>query len=349
MRTKVGICILGAVACLIFLYQWLSPSPELDPSLQSLSQTAILRTQKVIVPGYPKAFNPSLIAYGEGYLLSFRVRHKVSPKQKPLLSRSKDISFVGVVKLDKSFKAVAQSAQLLEITSYSSQLSATAEDARLLNIGGRIYIFFNDLPLSETQGHYALYYGELIEKEGTFVLKEQAKPLNYAQAVPIEKNWSPFTADGKLYLIYSDAPRVILEVDRETGNCSEVARTPSQWRWQWGEIRGGTPALLLADGYFLTFFHSSIPVDPFNKKKGRIYVMGAYTFEKNLPFSPLAVTPSPVGQPQDYTKENQHKVVFPGGLVIENDFIYVAWGKNNKQVCLTVFDKKKLLDSMEPF
>jgi hypothetical protein len=59
-----------------------------------------------------------------------------------------------------------------------------------------------------------------------------------------------------------------------------------KYKWKWGEMRGGTPALLVGDKY-LSFFHSS----------GRLwhrhvitYVMGAYLFDRytlnlNLLFS----------------------------------------------------------------
>ena len=46
---------------------------ELDSRLaDALSQNSLIRTRQIAIPGYPKAFNPSLILYEDGYLLSFR-------------------------------------------------------------------------------------------------------------------------------------------------------------------------------------------------------------------------------------------------------------------------------------
>ena len=32
---------------------------------------------------------------------------------------------------------------------------------------------------------------------------------------------------------------------------------PGSFRWSWGDLRGGTPALYVGDNRYLTFFHSS--------------------------------------------------------------------------------------------
>lgn len=344
---------------MLFLSFFKPEHKELDARLSHLGHSAIVATKRIYIPGYPKAFNPSLIPYEEGYLLSFRNRHRI--KQKTMHTRKKDVSFLGVAKLDRNFRVIEKSPQLIDVSSYALYSSSTAEDARLFKMGSRIFIFFNDFPSYNNEG-YALYFAELIEKENRFVFKEPAKKLLYANAIPIEKNWSPFSIEDKLYLIYSDQPRILLEVDIATGHCREEARYPMHWDWKWGEIRGGTPALQLENG-LLTFFHSSIPSNlkesPLKyslkeitsgatkeSKDGRLYVMGAYIFDAHFPFTPQKVTAVPLGEKEYYTKENRHNVVFPGGLVIKENFIHVAWGKNNKQIHITTFDRSKLLDSL---
>lgn len=49
---------------------------------------------------------------------------------------------------------------------------------------------------------------------------------------------------------------------------------------KWGKLRGGTPAILVADEY-LAFFHRSF-ID--QKTKLSWYVMDAYTFASSPPF-----------------------------------------------------------------
>ena len=274
--------LVGSICCLLgtFLpFSLEAKESEIDTFLeQILFKTCIFAVKQIKIPDYPNAYNPSLIPYRGGYLLSFRYISRCPEKFKNNFHKT-DLSFVGVVRLDKNFKVSENTVQLLNIVSYSSKFSLTAEDARLLNIGDRIFIIFNDLPPLQMPGKFAMYFGELVEERGMFVLKEPAKPLNYLHAIQVEKNWSPFSVGDQLYLIYSDEPRVILEVDLNTGYCQEVARTTLNWNWNLGEIRGGTPAYLVNDT-FLTFFHSSFSA---KTRKGRAYVVGAYTFDKDPP------------------------------------------------------------------
>jgi len=336
----VGVCCLLSIFLPFSLGARLS---EVDTILkQSLDNTCIVKSKQIIIPEYPNAYNPSIIPYKDGYLLSFRYI-----KRRPEMFKNKfrkDVSFIGIAMLDKSFKVSKKTVQLLNVISYSSKFSLTAEDARLLNVGNRIFIFFNDLPLLQTSGKFAMYFGELIEEQGRFVLKESAKLLNYPYASQVEKNWSPFSDGERLYVIYSDRPRVILEVDLNTGDCQEVTHTILNWNWNLGEIRGGTPAYLVNDT-FLTFFHSCFPA---KTSKGKVYVMGAYTFDKDPPFSVRTITLRPLGDLTDYTQENSHKIVYPGGMVVQDNFIHMAWGKDDRQIFITTFDREKLLASMEP-
>ena len=323
------------------LFLSLEAGSEVDAFLnQSLTNTCIVRTKQIKIPGYPNAYNPSLIPYKGGYLLSFRF---VSKCPKSVDHLRTDVSFIGVARLDKKFKVSEKTIQLLTIVSHFPKFSLSAEDARLLNVGDRVFIFFNDLPLLQVPDTFAMYFGELVEEKGRFALKAPAKLLHYPPAIQIEKNWSPFSSGDRLYVIYSDRPRVILEVDVNTGFCQEVTRTLLNWNWNLGEIRGGTPAYLV-DGAFLTFFHSSFPA---KTSKGRAYVMGAYTFDKDPPFSVRRVTPRPLGDLTDYTQDNSPKVVFPGGMVVQDDLIHVAWGKGDKQIWITTFDRERLLALME--
>ena len=76
--------------------------------------------------------------------------------------------------------------------------------------------------------------------------------------------------------------------------------------------------------------------------------MGAYLFAPDPPFAIGRVTPHPLGKLSDYAKDNEAKVIFPGGIVVEGERILVAWGKGDKQIQITFFDPKRLLESMVP-
>jgi predicted GH43/DUF377 family glycosyl hydrolase len=307
---------------------------ELHASVEPyLSNKSIVHTQQIQIPGYPNAYNASFVPYQEGYLLSFRARGKFPETQKNPFRA--DYSLIGLVKLDKSFKVLKKTVQLLGIVSHSPSFSLTAEDARLLKVGDRLFVFFNDSPPNQVHAGFAMYFGELIESHGEFQFRENPKHIRYASAIQVEKNWSPFFSDGKFYLIYSDQPRIILELDPSSGCAHEIAFMEGKENWSWGRIRGGTPSHLV-DGAFLTFFHSY----RFN------YVMGAYMFEPTPPFAIQSISPTPLGDVSYYTEENPIKVLFPCGLVVEDKFIHVVGGKADKQIFLTTFDKQRLLEEL---
>lgn len=320
----------------------------LDPDIkENLCATPLIKTEKIVIPGYPNAFNPSLIPYQDGYLLSFRV---VDLKRKNIflqkLYRTRD-SYTGIVKLDQNLQ-ISSKPYLLQVESNSDSFSTSIEDSRLFREGEKIYLFFNDYLAAGDRSVYCPYMVELVEKEGELQPAKKAVPLHYEQMTRTEKNWSPFLAGGKLCLIYSGNPHLILELDKESGLCKKIGTSETKQIWKWGEIRGGTPGDLLEED-FLTFFHSfhignQSSLIPKTWKKN--YTMGAYLFESKPPFAIKKITPFPLGSLEDYEKENRQKVMFPGGMVIEGNTIHVVWGKNNKAIYLSTFDKEKLLSSM---
>lgn len=314
---------------------------EVDQFLEErLCQAPVLSTHTLSIPGYPDAYNPSLLAYQDGYLLSFRYTSRLPD----LIRQTRtDASFIGLARLDAQCRVIPESVQLLSIQSYSSKYSLSAEDARLLRFQNEIYLFFNDRPSTESSG-FAMYFAKIREEKGGFTLQEPAKPLRYPFAVSVEKNWSPFTTDDKLYVIYADHPRTILEVDPHTGNCHEITKAPFPASWDLGEIRGGTQAYRVGP-FFLTFFHSCFPA---STPKNRAYVMGAYLFDPTPPFTVRSLIPLPLGTVPDYTQKNPQKVVFPCGLVVQEDKLLVTWGKSDNQMQLTVFDRNQLLQCMQP-
>jgi predicted GH43/DUF377 family glycosyl hydrolase len=341
----IGACIGLAV---LFPFRTYRVAP-LDPSLEaSLTNDSIINTTDISIPGYPNAYNPSLIPYEEGYLLSFRVKYyDFASYIRKLCNVRTD--YLGLVKLNRQLKICGEP-YLLDLQSYDDTLSHSAQDARLFKLGQKVLLFFNDYGATRHRSSYALYVTELIEKEGQLQPKQRAKQLKYENMISIEKNWIPFVAAGKLFLIYSGQPHLILEPNLESGTCQRVASTDITTPWKWGEIRGGAPAAAVDEG-LLTFFHSSQELPAlsfFGQKTGRNYAMGAYIFENTYPFTIRKITPTPLGQVEDYVKNNRRKVVFPSGMVIDEEVIHVAWGKNDTNICISTFDKEKLISGMIP-
>ncbi len=108
-----------------------------------LSEDSIIKEYPLILKKYPHAYNPSLIPYKEGFLLSFRVKSYDFPSflRKVFNVRT---SYIGLVELDKDCKP-SSTPYLLSLYSYEgSSISHSAQDARLFYKGKDIYLLFND-------------------------------------------------------------------------------------------------------------------------------------------------------------------------------------------------------------
>jgi predicted GH43/DUF377 family glycosyl hydrolase len=336
--------IVGACSAVALLFPFRAYKiTGLDPRVEkNISGDAIRMTKDLVIPGFPNAYNPSLIPYQDGYLLSFRAKYH-SPATLVRKWFNQRTAYIGLVRLNHQLE-LCEKPYLLDLRSYSQDPSSSAQDARLFRFGDKILLFFNDYGATKERSCYSLYVAELKSLKGPHF----ATRLNYGKMLNVEKNWTPFSSDEKLYLIYSGQPHLILEADLQTGLCKEAAISEAKSLWEWGSIRGGAPAYPV-DGGLLTFFHSSQSARArsfFGTKHGRNYVMGAYLFENAYPFSIQKITASPLGSIDDYCIDNRRKVIFPGGMAIEPDVIHVVWGKNDNGICITTFDKEKLLTSM---
>ncbi len=93
-----------------------------------------------------------------------------------------------------------------------------------------------------------------------------------------QKNWVGFDWHGQLLIDYYPHPHEVLWPNMATGECYSLYKTSTKIEWPWGELRGGTPPLLV-DGEYLTFFHSAILTASMasNEEIMWHYYMGALT------------------------------------------------------------------------
>lgn len=126
-----------------------------------------------------------------------------------------------------------------------------------------------------------------------------------------QKNWSPFLFNGSIHFIQRVHPLHIVSVrhyDDDPYNdlySVSVSQTDYSSVWRYGELRGGTNALLVPSGgrpwassssfptshVYLTLFHSNT-ILPGNIL--RTYFMGALVFSALPPFTVLAMTEFPL-------------------------------------------------------
>ena len=305
----------------------------------------VIKNVQIELENFPYAFNPSLLKADEGLILAFRYCPDIEKDY---------ISSIGIVLLDDDLAPVGKP-QILDIPHPDSSIPPHQEDPRLIRWNRKIYLVYNDC-LANVKSHLTdrrdMFFVELILSDGKFFLGEPVK-LVYEEKYDTQvcqKNWVPFVYDDHLLFAYSMTPHEILFPDTKNGKCSPIYSTQANTGWQWGQLRGGTQAELW-DGEYLSFFHSS-KKEATAASKGKLikhYFVGAYTFSAKPPFSITKLTPAPIVGKIYYSADKiGQRVVFPGGMVIRENDILLAYGRNDREIWISTIDKHKLKRYMKP-
>ena len=309
----------------------------------------IVETNKrIVIPGYPEAYNPSIIETDQGLLLTFRI----TPDPFRIW-----ISYFGAVFLNEDLELISEP-QLIDMrpAGYSS-IPSQCEDARLVRCDEKLYLVYNDnieVEKPTVSGRRDMFIAELKIENGRFELgfPVQLTHPGYVSKRKWEKNWSPFVWNHQILFSYMLNPHEVIDFSSDNGFCNPLYTTAFNDRlWNYGKIRGGTPALLI-DGEYLGFFHSSMRCKSMavGNKALWHYFMGAYTLNKQPPFEITSLTLSPIVGDNFYTHSDFDKrVVFPGGFVILGETIYIALGKDDKEVWISKIDKETLKNSLFRF
>ncbi len=329
----------------------------------------VLETKKIEIPGYPDAFNPSMIQWHHDRLLSFQSVQKKKDDENIYYSHPYLMCFraydathtstnqIVLVLLDQNFEPIS-APQEINITYNNSRFSLRQQDPRLINIDDHIYIVYsNIIEKEEVPEIRRMFIVELFFENGIFFTGEPSCLWSFEgeNAQRWQKNWVPFEYQHQLLMAYSIAPHRILQPNLKTGICETIAKTWGTINWNWGTLRGGTPALPLNDQEYLAIFHSSteMPTVQSNGKKISHYFMGAYTFAAGPPFSIKRISQKPIVG-QNFYNGPAHKtwkplrVVFPCGLHFDDKHVWISYGRQDHEVWIAKLDKIKLLESLLP-
>lgn len=309
------------------------------------AQDFVLETKQIQIPGYPTAFNPSIIRLYDSILMSFRVRDPIT------LSTHQ----IGFVWLDKDFN-VASKPQLLDTSFYNPYLVKRLQDPRLIVVHGKIYMIYNNVigPLSLEIRR--MMVAELHLLHGKFHVHSETVLTDFEGEgrYPREKNWVPFVYEDSLLLGYTIVPHKVFLPLLGSNKCETISTSKGNIQWEWGDLRGGTQAHLVDDQY-LGFYHSSKDLYSAHSPDAKIahYFIGAYTFSSQPPFEITRVSPEPIVAPDfyhgpEYKTWKPLKVVFPGGFIFDENNIWIAYGKQDHEIWIVKLDKKGLYDSLIP-
>jgi predicted GH43/DUF377 family glycosyl hydrolase len=269
---------------------------------------------QVVIPGFPDAFNPSIVHWKGERLLSFRIEHQAT-------------SYTGLIWLDRDFRPTGEPQILWEVPS---------EDGRLFTKEDQLFLCFNDR-LNHLRRVFVV---ELQWRSGAFVAASRQKLTFNAKRT--EKNWSPFIWNGEICFIYTSSPFQLIRM-APNGLCSLIPSYASPTRWIWGELRGGTQAIPISAHEYITFFHSSISSEQCVR-----YFMGAMKFSSDPLFSITGISREPIIGKEFYTSDDKpRQIIYPAGVVMEGDFFYLSYGKDDREVWIAKLDRQKLFDQLK--
>ena len=318
-------------------------------NLEDGAQDFILETKRIVIPGVPHAFNPSVIIWKGMILMTFR---EIPDPKQSFTSR------LGIVIVNEEFDPIGIP-QFLDLKPAGVPRSrpSRAEDARLIATDDKLFIVYGDNQDEIiTRGGFRVYISELTYECGLFISKsiERLSQFEGETILKREKNWVPFVYQNELLLAYSLVPHRIFYPLAGTERCDTIAESRSDISWCWGELRGGTPGLLIDETRYLAFFHSSIKMqsDHSEDKEVLHYFVGAYTFASSPPFAITAISKEPIIGKGFYSGENYKpywhpvRAVFPGGFIYDDKFIWMAYGRQDHEAWIVKIDKLKLLKNL---
>lgn len=315
---------------------------------------AVLEVKKIEVPGFPFAFNGSVTRWRGKLLLAFRV-HDIDYEQElciheSAISSSIGVSKIGIVQLNEDLEPITEP-QILEMT-------IGAQDPRILCIDEKLCLVFCEIiqegeaaGLSRMGSAFLEFDGEKFHLSSYIVFEI----FNGESSKRHEKNWVPFDYHGHLLFSYSLLPHCVLAPLLKEGCCKTLAVSQSPINWLWGELRGGTPAVVFDEHHYISFFHSSINIASKHSSYRKIphYFMGAYLFKKEYPFNITHMSKEPIFAPGFYDGREYDPywhpvcVVFPTGILHHDDQIWVSYGRQDHENWILKLDRNKLAKSLK--
>lgn len=321
---------------------------SVSSAFEEIESDFVLETKRVIIPGYPDAFNPAIMRWQGRLLMSFRYLPDL---------KSKFTSHLGLVWLDEDFN-LDSPVQILEMHQPESGIPPRSEELRFIQINDDVYIVYSDNKEEKiSKGGFRVYIGKLVHDGAKFSVTQIECLDNFSghsRAVR-EKNWVPFSYQGELLLAYSLTPHRILKPLLDlSGRCEDYCETDRQIEWDWGLLRGGTQALDLGEGEYLAFFHSSVKMrsEYSGGEEMLHYFMGAYMFKSSPPFEITRYSPEPIMSKGFYSGDTYKpywhpiRAVFPCGFISNSSYIWVSYGRQDHELWIVKLDRKKLLDSL---
>lgn len=179
---------------------------------------------------------------------------------------------------------------------------------------------------------------------------ERILPLSFQGAMPMEKNWLPFEAVGRLFVLYSVQPQRVLEVNPRDGSCVMLASEPfeafpacvSKVFHLSGSVVASGSVMFRGTEYKLASLHTGRNGVPCIRQNM------FYLFDAQPPFTPRFVTPLlRFGDGHRASNLEYLTSIVLEGPPRQATHVVLGWGKDD---CNSVFKRialSEFLDRMQ--
>jgi hypothetical protein len=271
-------------------------------------------------------YNPSIARHQGRVLMAYRVESY------------RTVSSVALCELDAEFRVTRT--KVVNLPPEPGDVHW--EDPHLCEAGGKLHLMALYIRLIVPPVCHPRVFE--VDPDTFSVIREV--PLSFGRLGGIEKNWAPFgLADGKLGFVYSQKPRLVVEIDTKAGHESPgVPIAP-----QGSSLSGRSCPVRIGNGY-LEFVGGWVR----HADQGARYWFGAQLVRGVPPYDVLRYTPEPLcwGSEASPTIHNRRTraghpaCVFPAGAIIEGSSAIVSLGVNDSYCCLMRFSVPELLERM---
>lgn len=154
-----------------------------------------------------------------------------------------------------------------------------------------------------------------------------------------EKNWMMCVDKERLFILYNDSPRVLMEY-RDTGiflKRINIFKDNYSVTWPYGGVRGGCPPIQYDDSSLIWFFHSVKKMKTTVGDNKNVYIIGGYLTKNVYPFKVIKILTHPVllGIPSHVSEHLylQDNVVYPcGAIALDSQTFLISMGINDYKI-----------------
>lgn len=287
------------------------------------------------------AYNASFIEHKDGYLMVFRLDSNHDGERQ---------AHIGLVLLNEEFKQ--KSSTIILNTKKEKNIIENAEDPRIFSIKNKIYVVYNDYKLDHIKkgkkSKRVINISQLNTNSDTHLKYKLHRPVELKlDKFNTEKNWTPIIFNDELYFIHSFEPNyIVLKADPNNGSVEVLYEGKQEFKWDYGQIRGGSPAKKFKNGY-LGFFHSSKIFRFLDGREKKYYFIGAFTTTGKIPFNINRISSIPYSKKGLY-KDLKRKYLFVQSYIIKEGFIHLLCGADDEKIFLLKIKLDQLLNTLEP-